>query len=246
MEEWYKTVEDYSTFYHQRGSKKLVIFIHGLNGGHGKSYWSNIPDYLKYCSTTHSCDYLFWGYESNLHLLPNFLRKLRRLPYVSTVHDISKSLLGYLDAKSYNEKYQKISVFGHSLGGLISVDFAFRYLQLFGNDSRLEKICMASSPTKPENMAKAHSLLGRKSNPHISFLSSTAELRRIYEDLVPFVMENGCSVTYLRAINDEIVVDPPPHIFSSVPSSHSGKHLWTSEVFDRGNEGFIQIEKWLN
>ena len=184
------------------GNKTCIFFVHGLNGDND-GYWGKMKDDLLYDERMRDVDFAFYGYQSTLALsLPRFT-EISRSTKVPSVDDIVLSLISYVQAAVADERYCRISIFGHSLGGLVALLAAVKIVRA---GFPLRSVCVNATPLRPPLLAQIGSWLLGRLRPHLNALSKSQPKSggSIYKS-VQALSDEGVYVRYMHCIGDYLV-----------------------------------------
>lgn len=240
---------DIARSFEANGAETLVVFVHGLGGTNGESYWGRLPTLLASDTQLGSCNLAFWGFATSKKLYPNWFSIVSRRRAVPNVIELSEALQSYVEGERRRRGYKKIILFGHSLGGHIVVKAAET---LSGRtDQPIKAICIAGSPLARHLLARIHNALGLRSNPQIRYLADRKRIEATLTNGISTLRQTGTHVTYIHGILDELL-DPKERgvierMSGNVDSACSVAmpHHWFLEIKDRFNSGYCRIRDWI-
>lgn len=136
------------------GGNTTVVFVHGLTG-HFRKTWGRFPDLIVDDPALGHCDVLCWGYPSRLSA--NWWRIPlvgRRLPELRL---IAEALAADLDNPKIAPATSDLVLVGHSMGGLVILQFLLScVLTPAGRDRlrRVRQVMLYASPTEGAQLPK--------------------------------------------------------------------------------------------
>jgi pimeloyl-ACP methyl ester carboxylesterase len=131
------------------GNAAAVVFVHGLFGHHSHT-WGDFPFLLSQDSRLAHCDFICWGYPSDLRI-----KRFTRLPFLGhrlpKVPDVANALFTDLCNEQIAGSYGDLVLVGHSLGGLVLLHMILTLLSSADPDkrvlSRLRHLVLYATPT---------------------------------------------------------------------------------------------------
>ncbi|MGV0813364.1 alpha/beta fold hydrolase [Mycolicibacterium boenickei] len=109
-------------------AKRLIVFVHGLNGG-GYRTWGKFPRFVFDDVSRDPVDVALFDYFSGLR------RRVRRRPSVPEVAQILTERL-----QDLSKEYDEIFIISHSMGGLIATDSMRNYIAQRGEEPGLLRV----------------------------------------------------------------------------------------------------------
>jgi hypothetical protein len=203
-----------------------IFFVHGL-AGNNHSYWANVKNYLLYDDRLGSVDFFFWGYKSSKSVVIPKTLSIGSEERLSTIEELA-SALAYTIKATVNEcGYTKVSLFAHSLGGIISL-LACEKMVASGA-SQILSICVNATPLRPPLLAKIATSMQFGLNPQIRALANLKTFSLDMHRAVTFLVGKNIHVRYMHCIGDYLV-----KLYSEVPFSErvscAGPHNWMENV----------------
>jgi pimeloyl-ACP methyl ester carboxylesterase len=149
------------------------------------------------------------------------------------VPDVGAALGTHLQQLFSQYGYQKLSVVGHSLGGLLAL-IALSHLP---KSVPLTNVWLLASPLHPSAYATWAARFFRQLNPHIYFLSREALIRGALSRGLAASQARTCRTVYMRCINDALV-----RLYRELPFSEvvemQGAHNWMVSVLSRADDNY--------
>ena len=231
--------------------KRLSVFVHGLSGSIGDSYWGALPKFLRHDVRLGQTDLLFWGYRSNkLPCLPLVDMLLgEALPAPAAV---AANLKSDLHSTCSDRGYEGICLLGHSLGGVILSEL----LQL-GTNFGGTRVCRYACLGSPFNqnilsshlarnrlLARAYHLYSQL-NPQLRFLADRHRLEQLLATTIATCRSAKIATAYFAASGDEIV--DPEGFFGSFDEHQtvSGGHNWMQKIADVRAASYSALVHWM-
>lgn len=201
--------------------KKLIIFIHGLNGN--KKSWGHFPDLiLNDKDLSKEFEVNHFEYKTNLIGFP-FTSKISKL------QDLAAALATEIKTK-YSD-YDQIILICHSMGGLIAKKYILDDYKK-NNNSIIKKIVLFSCPNNGAFLAYFGSILNIFRH-HLPQLKSNSDfIDQLQEDWYTFDIESILPVRYIFGLKDRVV------------NKLSAKGIWGNQQFypfkDKGHIDIIK------
>lgn len=235
--------ENFVKFYRKR-NKSLVVFVHGLDGNN-REYWGDLKTYLTAESKLHHVDFLFWRYPTNSQLYPNLFSTLRGKTKVPHVATISSELRTFLRDVQNESQYQKIAMFGHSLGGCVITEAIAAELESDPKSSlQITSLLMNATPLSPKRLARIHTKLSFGQNPQVRYIASDQSMIVNLQNNVSMIREKGVHVGYMANTSDPIVSGKAQVEFDSRYQIDGG-HTWFSEIANAQDTRIRIIANWI-
>jgi len=140
------------------GGSTTVVFVHGLTG-HFRETWGRFPDLIVEDPALGHCDPLCWGYPSRLSA--NWWRLPivgRRLP---ELRSIAEALAADLDNPEIAPAASDLVLVGHSMGGLVILQFLLSCATTPTGQDRLRRVRQVMLYASPTEGAQVPELLRR-------------------------------------------------------------------------------------
>ena len=100
-----------------KNNETCVVFVHGVLG-HYRETWGDFPYLLAQDADLNHCDWICWGYPSNLQV-----PKVSSIPFLGnsmpSLPSVSESLCADLKNPQIGGSYKNLILVGHSMGGLV-------------------------------------------------------------------------------------------------------------------------------
>jgi len=152
------------TFLKKEGKENIVLFVHGFKGGKETWMTENKPsNFIQYLldeeKINGNFDFAIFDYFTKVtdaFQIVSFIRKLRdssvRMKKNLSIDDLSDLLQSEVDITL--EKYKKIVLVGHSMGGLVSKAYILKALKNKSKISLYVSIAVPHNGTKLADLAK--------------------------------------------------------------------------------------------
>lgn len=223
----------------QNDNSTLFIFIHGFSGTHTEQYWGVVPENLRYLTQLSSSDLCFWGYPASKSPFANYFSLVRRSKKISSLAEVSDSLVTSLRYLCRDYGYKHIFFVGHSMGGIVGLLTARKLVEIHNNQTR--GVLLLATPNSPPWLAKFLAKFG--GNPHLKFMANKVDMHKLFKAIVPNLISWEISVVYVRHCLDELV-DLNAEISFTDYESYNVKHHWFLEG-DRNAGAMTGIVNWM-
>lgn len=232
------------------GSSEAVIAIHGFGGSRTERYWGNIPKLMSYDVDFDGIDLFFWGYATSLLPFANILALPLRGRRIASLEEVARDLSSFiLDiASEYDDA--RITLVGHSMGGIISI-LAVEQLLQQGRLDVIKSIHLLATPQSPPMLARIASRF-LPGNPHLSFM---ADPRRMHETMKVSLdnlssrdgtdsMRHSLFTSYTHYSLDEVIRLEEDLHFSRRYNCEA-KHSWTSKNIEKASAPYQALKRAL-
>ena len=198
-----------------KDGETLVVFVHGL-GSKPDHYWGESRKLLLEDRDLRNAGVRmgFWGYPTSKW--PQgfiLLRLFSRRPRLPRVRDIGRLLWDELSNQEEFGRFNRIALFGHSMGGLVA-QAAACYATDAGTRARLVAIGLCATPTAGSQLADLISAMAGYWGGNVQIddlaVGSTNRLELQAEFLRQVIEDGGqpqVSITPWLALEDPIVTD---------------------------------------
>jgi pimeloyl-ACP methyl ester carboxylesterase len=240
-----RTGPDDNIGYVHSGNRRAVFFIHGLGGDNSDDYWGRLIELLNYDDRLIQFDFFYFRYKSSR--LPNFPLFILDSTHdrISTVPEVSLALLNAVRLVERRHRYRRISILGHSLGGLIGLMSA---RDLIAQDGKfpLRNVCLLATPMYDVWLATTAALayVFEEINPHIHFLSRQKRIQEVLESGTTMLRDEGRKVYYIHCIGDSLLWLYHGHDFSEFIAMQ-GPHRVMSLIDDREHGAYQTIASFI-
>lgn len=228
----------------------LTVFVHGLSGSSERSYWGRIPDFLEHDPLCKNIDFVFWGYVSSKWPKFKFSQIFHKRSKTRRAEDailvLSNLLLSDIREMNRRQKYKKIRIFGHSLGGIIAI----RSVALSNSGvliSQIDKLAVNATPTTAIRVARFAAFFNLRTNDYVTFLSRPDLVHRVFDnDLIHIKTSRSQKIhtTYFHVKEDQYVPFNEQASFDD-EIVVNGKHTWMSEISSQDDLDFQKLRSWI-
>lgn len=226
-------------------SRNLAVLVHGINCQDTEKYWGAIP-LLIATQCVPAADILVWQYDTNFKAFDKLRALKGRRARMSSAKELGAALHSFLlhaDQHLDRSKYEKVALLGHSQGGLVCINSAYKSLASDGH-LPIVGLCAASTPTRPNFLAKAHRWLTLGTNPQTKYLGSKRDFNEEIGSKMPLLRRNMFT-KYITAIGDEVLENEQLTLHFEQNVEIQGGHNWPSEVFGTSSPGYHELEAFL-
>lgn len=233
----------------EKATKRLVVLVHGLNGNN-PAYWGSLPQCIM-MDHGNSVDVARWHYDTDL--LPRFraVAALRRNPLLQEWSKIAACLLDDISSiqKVSGRIYERVSLIGHSQGGLVSIEAAYQNMHRKTgpnpvNAIPLFSVCLSDMPTKANLFAKLNRLGTLNSNAHTRLLGSKREVSEVVGTKLDNVKKE-IPFWQIMSLADEVLGSAQHEIEGLIHKNHQNQHNWMSECHSLTHQAASRIDDFL-
>lgn len=231
-------------------AKRLIVFVHGL-GADESQWWGSTPIAVSTDPGLRDATVRFWGYETS-HGAIGFLRRIRNSLGMGarrqTLQQLGQHLRSDLRTLWQQEEYDRLSLVGHSMGGLVLA-------AALGEDRRdeidealldaLRELVLIASPLGGADLAELADRVLRPAggNVHVSDLRRDSPTRRavvsrFINRVLSAYSQLKVRLVILRA-SDDAVVDEP-QLTAPLPEFEGKKDWYAYEVLSGTHSGCVQ------
>ncbi|MEM9128195.1 MAG: alpha/beta hydrolase [Pseudomonadota bacterium] len=237
-------------FIGRKNPKSLIVFAHGIGGTAKRDYWGMLPDLLRYDTKCLSTDVDFWAYQSSLLprlTLPTGIGKRGRAE--AALDAVSSLLLSDIKARAAAREYERIRIFGHSLGGLIAVRTAASALSSEDRaiTFQIDRLAISATPTTVVPAARIAAAFTFGTNDFVTLLSSPTCLNGVFEcDLSTLQQsETPTHCTYFHSSDDEVVRHGNSVSFDE-EETIEGSHTWMRKIETPKSLNYSKLVRWID
>ena len=217
------------TLYRTHGAKRAAIFVHGIGGTNNASTWGQTESLLRYEAELESVDFCFWGYETSTRPAINWYRRPTRGKRLSSVPELSHTLLSLLVELGREYNYEHFSLIGHSLGGHVSMLAASLALEDSGSTA-IDSISILASPQERLGALRPIAL----GNPQLAWLAKQ-DVGNLFVTRLLNIRKSGIKVRHVHFANDEIL-NPKDNLVYDERITCQGNHSAISLIRDETSE----------
>lgn len=192
----------------------LVVLVHGF-GSQPEGYWGKLHPLLINDGELWNAGvrFAFWGYPTaKWPQPPDVLRKILRWPTLPDIRSLGKLLWDDLTQSRY-ERFSRIALFGHSLGGLISQAAACQAVDRAASE-RLITVGLCATPTAGSGLADLASFMAKFWGGNVQLNSlgvgaaDRADLQQhFFQKVLQGSERDRISVVAWRAVSDPYVTE---------------------------------------
>ena len=227
--------------YFRPGTRRCAFFIHGLGGNNTAQYWGRLIDLLPYDDDLVSSDFCFWGYKSSRYGAWPKLTQLSTSERLATIPDLAMTLRSDVERIVKEHNYSSILLFGHSLGGLLSLECCSQMRRSTQRDV-VKSVCLNATPLKPNLLARVATSLFQDFNPQTQYLADLGQIETTLKTVA--TLRKRCDVTYIYCANDWLLQSYEKFGFTKTEGIQA-PHTWMQSVKNRDDTNYKIISAYL-